>query len=119
MQNVRVDKNKLVVILTENLAKHKTEYVEAMTLYLRDFRQQLEAKLDLLDKDATPEQRFDNMPVPQSYEQDYVRVLRMLDLSEDDTITLTQSEFSQYVQDEWGWKHQFDATTMNYSSKFG
>jgi hypothetical protein len=40
----------------------------------------------------------------------------MLEMSKEDTIELTQQEFSQYVQDDWHWKDQFLFSNMNYSS---
>lgn len=117
MQTVRIDKNKLSEILSTNMETHRMDYEDAVKLYLKDFDKQLRTKLSVLEAGSTPTQHFRDMPVPESHVEDYSRVLKMLDLSEDETITLTQQEFTQYVQDEWRWKTNFDATNATYRSK--
>ena len=40
----------------------------------------------------------------------------MLELSVDDVITLSETEFDQLVMDEWNWKQSFVATSSFYKS---
>jgi len=47
-------------------------------------------------------------------EETYNTAISMLELSEDDLISLTLQEFSQYVEDKWGWRGQFDAVASSY-----
>ena len=53
---------------------------------------------------------------PQSYEAEYTRAMRMLELSVDDTIEVEQDVFNQLVLDEWHWKMSFTASNTMYKS---
>lgn len=54
---------------------------------------------------------------PVSYEENYDRVIAMLEWSTDETIDLDQNEFEQYVRDNWLWKQAFNITASLYNSK--
>ena len=53
---------------------------------------------------------------PQEHLDEYYSNIRMLELSADKVITLTQFDFNSFVMDEWGWKQQFTLTNALYSS---
>lgn len=52
---------------------------------------------------------------PQDHTHDYNLVIRMLEMSIDDKVEITQQEFAMYVLDDWGWKHQWKASTEAYT----
>ena len=39
----------------------------------------------------------------------------MLEMSQADTVTITEQQFSQYVLDEWGWMRDFVGSTSPYN----
>jgi hypothetical protein len=41
----------------------------------------------------------------------------MMEWSQDDTVALTQSQFKQYVQDDWGWKDQWLTSNTAYMQR--
>jgi hypothetical protein len=51
---------------------------------------------------------------PESYEADYNRALRMLELDIADTVEMDEGTFRNLVEDEWGWSRNFGATTAHY-----
>ena len=53
---------------------------------------------------------------PVSYENEYVRAIRMLELSVEDVIEVSEDVFNQLVLDEWSWKRGFIGTSMLYKS---
>jgi hypothetical protein len=46
--------------------------------------------------------------------KDYDRVIRMLEMTVDEIITIGAVEFQQYVMDDWTWKEQFTASNSAY-----
>lgn len=113
MESVKLNKNELLKIVREKKEQHVKEYDEAV----KDFRiavikicnENMElAEAGKLDLKAMP-------PKPTSYETNYNRAIRMLELSVDDVVELNQYEFAKLVLDEWEWKQVF--STMNSTYK--
>jgi hypothetical protein len=52
--------------------------------------------------------------VPQDFTEAYDRVLDQLETTVDEIVELTDAEFRQYLRDEWGWQHEFAASTSTY-----
>ena len=55
---------------------------------------------------------------PDNHVKEYDGTISLLKASLDEEFVLTNSEFSQYVRDEWGWKNTFMTTVsgcLNYS----
>jgi hypothetical protein len=52
--------------------------------------------------------------VPQSHEKAYDQIIRMMEMSVDDEITLTCSQFACFVMDDWDWKEQWSASNATY-----
>lgn len=114
MQTVKVEKAKLLETVKKNKEAHKLEYAEAMEGYRDEFDRQLAAKRKALKKGELPNQSFMGLPVPSEHTAEYEQVELMLEFSVDDIVELEHHEFSNYVMDEWGWKHRFSETLMNY-----
>lgn len=118
MREVRIDKGQLAKVLHDNRAAHRGVYEKAFDGYtkaaIRFFEKQL-----ALAREGERFQPFFQEPMPEDHTADYDTVIEMLNMSEDDVITLTQGEFRQYVKDEWGWKREFLATSANYVGENG
>lgn len=118
MRSVKINKEELLSIVRENKDKHVRQYEEAVV----DFRTAVIkittensklAKTGDLDKIS----KIKSIPnKPSSYEDNYNRAIRMLELSVEDIIELEEDIFNQLVLDEWQWKHQFVASSALYKS---
>jgi len=90
-------------------------FLKALDGYQATVIKTLEAMLDDAKKGiryTTTKQLV--QPVDQTREYD--RVIRALEMSVDTNIELTEDEFSQYVMDDWSWKHQFLMSNSTYTS---
>lgn len=118
MRSVKVEKNELLKIVRENKKKHVKEFEESVKDYKKGAitiaKKHVElAKTGDLDEIA----RIKAMPQkPTSYEKDYDRAIRMLELSVEDTIELEEDIFNQLVLDEWTWKNAFVASASLYKT---
>ena len=118
MRSVKVEKNKLLDIVRNNQIKHVKEFDESVKDYkkaaIKVAKEHVElaktGNLDQISKIKAMPQR------PTSYEKDYDRAIRMLELSVEDTIELEEDVFNQLVLDEWSWKNSFTATSALYKS---
>lgn len=113
MKDVRINKERLRDRVQENRDNHRAVYEQAIEGYRKTVIDWFNKQVDRAKADYEYETYF-SMPKPEDHTDDYDRVLDMLRMSEDNTITLTQSEFAQYVRDDWGWKREFTATSSNY-----
>lgn len=115
MGMVRVDKQGLLTTVRENRDKHRAIFLDAVEGFRTKAVELLEARL----ADAKAGRRINiafNLPTPVDQTRDYDKIIKMLEMSVDTQIELTQSEFSQYVMDDWTWKKQFSATNSIYTT---
>ena len=114
MRSVKIKTKELLEVLKENRAQHVLDFDDAYTSYIEQATKELEA--------AYVEAKNTNVilrnPIravePHSYEESYNTVIRMLEMSDDKIVELTQQEFSQYVEDKWAWKESFTTTSSLY-----
>ena len=116
MREVRIAKDKLRARVQENRDQHRSVYERAIEGYRVTVIEWFNAQIDRAKKGGPFEVAF-SLPRPEDHTGDYDRVLDMLDMSEDDVITLTDTEFTQYVRDDWGWKPVFEATSASYLNR--
>ncbi len=120
MNSVKINKLELLKIVLENKTKHISEFNEAVEDYkalaVKIAKHNLElANTGNLDKIKD----IKSVPTaPTSYEADYNRAARMLELSVDDVIELEDIIFNQLVLDEWAWKRAFATSNTIYKSSF-
>lgn len=118
MRSVKVEKNELLGIVRDNKKKHVKEFDESVKDYKKAALKVAKEHVDLA-KTGDLEQiaKIRAMPQrPASYEKDYDRAIRMLELSVEDTIELEEDIFNQLVLDEWHWKNQFVASGALYKT---
>lgn len=124
MQKVRVNKTVLEVAIRQNLEVHKAAYVDAkegwekaVSKFLKSHYDSFVADGYLKDSDGE-DVRYLHIPEkPENHSKDYERVLKMLEMSTETEIELTQQDFSRYVMDEWEWKSKFETSTSAYTSR--
>jgi hypothetical protein len=118
MRSVKINKTDLLKIVVTNQAKHITEFNEAVKDYKKAAIKIAKEHVDLA-KTGDLEQiaRIKAMPQkPASYEKEYDRAIRMLQLSVEDIIELESDVFNQLVLDEWSWKNMFVASNSMYKT---
>lgn len=118
MRSVKVEKAELLSIVRENKKKHVKEFDESVKDYKKAALKVAKEHVDLAKSgDLDQISKIRAMPArPTSYEKEYDRAIRMLELSVEDTIELEDDVFNQLVLDEWTWKHQFVASSALYKT---
>jgi adenylate kinase family enzyme len=111
---VKVRKDDLLSTVIRNRDKHRAIFEAAVEGFRGKAIELLEQRLT----DAKAGRRinvFINLPTPVDQTREYNRIIKMLEMSVDTEIELTQSEFTMYVMDDWSWKKQFSATNSMYT----
>ena len=118
MDKVFVKKPELLEVLRTNRAKHEEEYKEAHKNYLEEVYTTLKRSLENLDGKEDPELSKLTMLIrPKNYLQEYDRAIKMIEMTTQDEITLTEDDFDKLVLDNWQWKDNFTAMNSFYNSK--
>ena len=121
MNAIKMNRLELLGIVQANKTKHISEFLEAVADY-KKLVAEITTGNAKLGKTGDLEQ-FKRIkvipPAPVSYEQDYARAIRMLELSVDEVIEIEEAVFNQLVLDEWNWKHSFSITNTLYKSGAG
>jgi len=118
MNSVKMNRKELLKIVKENQKKHVAQYEESVVDYKVAVVKLAKANLKLANTGDLAEIRKmkNRIDAPQSYEDNYTRAIRMLELSVEDVIEIEEHIFNQLVLDEWGWKQQFTAMSAMYKS---
>lgn len=118
---VTVTKQALLNQLHANREQHAKDYSAAVIAYNQQVIDHLQINLKRAEsgnKDKiTPFELEWALEKPRHYLEDYDRVISMLTMSVDSTVTLTQQEFNQYVRDNWQWQLSFTNSTKSYLGK--
>ena len=118
MRSVKLNKTELLGIVRENKSKHILAYKEAVDDYINAARTIVNYNVDKINE-GTVESISKCKPVPTapiSYEDEYSRAIRMLELSVETEIELEADVFNQLVLDEWAWKNSFAIMAQNYKA---
>lgn len=116
MNTVKVDKYKLLTTVKENREKHRDTFLTAQEGY----RHAVIEELDRMLQDARNNKKIRvsvGLIAPQDMTNEYDNVIAMLEMSVDTEITLSSTEFSHYVRDDWSWKRNFTETCNYYFDK--
>lgn len=118
MNAIKMKRLELLEIVKANKIKHIEAYNEAVTDYAVLVLQISTTNLKLAKTGLGTEfDKIKNRPTsPVTYETNYARAIRMLELSVEDIIDVEEDIFNQLVLDEWSWKHNFTATAAMYKS---
>lgn len=113
MKTIKVSKAELLSHLRTNRENHIVEYNDALVQYRLALQEAFKDALKQAKNNEDVEHRV-NVVRPQNYTKAYDEAITMLEWDVEDSVELDQHEFKQYVQDEWGWKNEFLATTRIY-----
>lgn len=119
MKTIKVPKEQLVRQIEENMLTHREEFEKAWDGYRAKYVKNIENILDAAkdSKRGAELVHFINLTAPQDHTEDYERALKMLEWDTEQMVELSQQEFTQYVQDNWGWKEQFRTTNSMYTEQ--
>jgi hypothetical protein len=115
MNEVKIKKENLLSAVRANRTTHRDEFIEAQA----GFRTRVIEELDRRLQDARDGKKVNlmiSMPEPQDHTEDYDRVIRMLEMSVDEEVKLSASEFDQYVMDNWQWARAAKLVNASYTA---
>lgn len=113
MQNITVDKNRLLTSLKTN----RTHHLELFNKAQKKYREQVIAVLDTRLADAKAGRRiitFIDLPEPVNYTDKFDEAIAMVEWAEGDTMDLSEKDFQRYVLNKWEWAQAFAASTTSY-----
>lgn len=119
MNGLKYKKEVLIEKLKFNKDKHVKTYEKAWEVFTQEYSERLEEMVkdsSNIELGKAPDLYVD-LAVPQSHEDDYSRVILMVELSSQEEFHLTEQEFRQYIMDEWYWREAWLQDTVSYSSK--
>lgn len=111
---VSIDKTELLAIVRSNYEKHKAIVDEAQA----KFRELAIAELESMLSDAKNGKTFRralSLPVPLDQSKEYRKAIRQLELSQNNSVEMSEVEFDQLVMDNWAWKSAFMVSNSGYS----
>jgi hypothetical protein len=117
MQKVKIKRGELMAAISANREKHRAIFLEAQEGYRLEVVAELERRL----QDARSGKRIIRaiaLPEPMDYTAEYNRVIRMLEMSVDEIVELSATEFDQFVMDNWAWKQMSLANNVRYTKSF-
>lgn len=116
MKNLKFNKIELLETIKQNRETHRAIFEEAYD----GFYKALVSQLDKMKEAALAQKKvsmYVGLTEPVDQTETYDKVIRMLELSTDDEITLDEREFGQYILDEWSWKGQFITSNALYAAE--
>lgn len=117
MQKVAVKRDDVLGVLRTNKEDHSRIYNEALEQYKKTVCEVLTKALAAAQrKDDVDFAEIVGLSKPFNHLKEYDRAIKMLEMSTDERVELTQQEFSQLVMDDWGWQRQFLVSNSRYSS---
>ena len=117
-QQVTLNTIEVVAKVRDNRERHQRVYKAAWDGYVKDTRRKLLAESrKLLSKDAPRAVRI-IVNAPADHTKDYDRVLAMLQMHTEPTITMDERTFAQFVLDDWDWKDEWVAAANTYAADF-
>lgn len=117
MRTVRINKGELVNKLTENRKNHKAEFDKASVGYRDYMVNELSKAIVRLTSGENIELRFDYDKPPVDHTEDYDAALKMMEMSVDATIELSECDFRQIVLDDWEWQRMWKISNTKYISR--
>jgi len=114
MNSIRMNRQELLDLVKENKQKHINEYEESVVDYKAAVIKIAKANLKVANT-GSDNMKFTAFPTPPvSYEKEYTKAIRMLELSVDEVIDVEDYIFNQLVLDEWSWKSAFQLSASLY-----
>lgn len=108
-------KTEVLKILEDNRARHRRVFEDAIKGYREEAIRELDERIQALKNGKLPSLRI-GLIAPQDHTRDYDRVIRMIKMDHGDTWVMTETEFAQYIEDDWDWKRQWLISNSGYAA---
>lgn len=115
MNKIIVNKTQLLEALRINRTKHVDIFQQAIEKYREQAIVRFEEYIAQI-KAGKSVPRALPLPMPEEHTDDYDRAIQMLEWHLEADVSVTEQEFRQYVQDQWGWYHSFAANSASYTT---
>jgi hypothetical protein len=115
MDKVNINRKELLEIVRQNATKHMIDYQDDVVKYKALVLSILKENADHVVADELDKLK----PIPSkpsNYKGDYNRAIRMLELSTDEVIQLSEKDFNNLVLDEWHWKNGLLMEKLRYTA---
>lgn len=113
--SVRVNKIKVLETLKSNKEMHHKEFEEAIEGWITKAQDNVTAILIELKANNARDVKLDiHLPKPISFEKEYEKAIKMIELEVRDEIDISKHDFERFFLDEWEWKDAFLSNTVMY-----
>ena len=111
---VKMKVSEVLACLKTNRGQHRRIFKDACDGYRQQFIAKLNKVIDALKAgDLSVQSMY--LTVPEDHTEDYDYAVKMLEMTTQDELELTEKDVAQYIMDDWGWKKQWDETVTSYS----
>jgi len=103
--------------LKKNREEHMAIYNEAIENFWKTAEKKAEEFFGKVkNREGGSEKRITfNINVPQHHLAEYDTVIKMLEMTKESEIALSQSQVNQYIMDRWGFQENFLCTVSGFS----
>lgn len=115
MNNVKVKRVELLEKLKTNLGSHKKIVEEALDGFRKEVLAELEKAIEET-KSGRRVRHYISIEKPQDMSNEYQIAIAMLEMSQDEIIEISATDFRCYVLDQWQWRRQFASSNLKYLS---
>jgi hypothetical protein len=106
MQTVNVKRDELLKKIMKNREEHRQAFEESVNGFKKEYKKKLSQMLEDAEVDDTYDTNL-TLKFPSHHLSEYDQVITMLEMSTDETIKLSDREFSSYVMDNWNWQQSW------------
>jgi hypothetical protein len=110
-----VRKDELLTILRGNQSRHRAVFEAALEGFHKEAQRQLNSTVKAI-RNGSRRTVYVRLEAPQDHTRDYKRVIRMVEMHQGDTITLSEDDAAQYIEDDWGWKRAWLQNSSSYAA---
>ena len=114
MKSIKVDKQWLIKTMETNRSNHREVFEAALEGWRNEATELIGDTFAALQRGKTPNIQI-ILPRPEDHTRDYTRVIGMLKADIGDTYELSETDYSQYVDDDWSWKRQWAMSNSGYA----
>lgn len=118
LDDLSFDKQTVIDTVKTNREKHKKEYEEAVLGYRQKMKEWAEEIYKtVFVSGEEPKNRNCPYPKPQHHLAEYDRLLKLLEMCTDTSLTLSHNEFDNFIMDKWDWSRGFATVTSMYADR--
>ncbi len=118
LDKVKVLKDELLGIMKKNREQHAIDVKELMLSRHNEVKAYFSQMLEKMQSDPEfqPSESI-NFPVPVDNTASYDRAIKMVEMSIDQEVELTEHQFDKLVMDNWEWKHELLRTSQFFGKQ--